>query len=91
MGTCLPQSTVEFKAEGVLDTKSVSDGFFEGECEEEIITGQWEYLGNNQFAIIIDGEENIAELIFSENGTVFSETTIYEDGTVDVVSFIKID
>ncbi|HET8809431.1 MAG TPA: lipocalin family protein [Flavobacteriaceae bacterium] len=92
MGTCLPQSTVEFKAEGIFVANLVSDEPNEGGgCLEQTNTGQWKYLGDNEFETTSDGETEIQKIIFSENGTVFGITTEYDDGAIVVDSFVKID
>lgn len=94
MGPCISQTTYEFTKDGFLNVTSFFPNELDDkECEEVRLTGFWEYMGENKIKYTAKDDptdSDVQEFVFSENYTVLSFTTEYDDGMIETISLIKV-
>lgn len=91
MGPCISQTTYEFLKDGTMMMNLLlPDEMNNGECDTITQHGKWEMPTENTIKTTVNGEITVEEIVFSEDNTVFSVTTEYDDGMIETLSLIKI-
>lgn len=90
LGPCTPKSRLEFKNDGTYFFKTYF-GNDETNCTEDTTTGEWEYLGDNQYKTTEPGDDSdTVEIIFATHGNSFTTTSDNGDGTNSTITYTRV-